>query len=429
MTHGSILRWRLRVQTRCIWLACAGTGFASAEARAHVRYRDLDAAPILVKSSYSGGTIDDPCAGRTTGCQSSNAFTRYGWLKGTEPTLGNSHNLSIDAEFWKFHLDEPATVKISFIQSESNLDPAFSLYSGLLPISGHDDTPVDPLTPVDGSGCAVASPKDAHDTPYDYVSHDGYRDTLAYSTTGGLSDCRPVAPFFGQFDAFAGWSMANPSGAWSRIEYVASVSAAPFTGHAGGTHAEGNHATDPGTGETLTIALPAGDYTIAAAGEACSATTGACGAIRYGTISYERIESDAGSTPPPGGAADSGAAGSPAPPMDASTGGRPGGGAPDDASEPPRSNGVRQRDAGITGDASSAPSGPRSSSGTTKSTGGASSGGCNCALDRGAPPRRAIWLTIAAALGLVRRSRRDRARDRSMAASAGCLSAGRSRRS
>ena len=269
----------------CSLVVALAVSALTCPAGAHVRYRDLDGAPTLVTATYGGTAIADPCAGAERGCQSSNAFTRWGWLKGTEASLGDSHFLTLNAEFWRFHLDAPASVTISFAQGQAGLDPAFSVYEGLLPPSGHDDTTVDPLNPVDDGGCAVASPTDARSDGATYTVHDGFRDTAAFSTLLGLDGCVASAPFFGQFDALASFSMANPSGAWSRIRFVAAVAAAQVTGNDGGQFIEGNHSTGAGTGETVTLALADGDYTIAAGGEACANSDGACGAILYGTVS------------------------------------------------------------------------------------------------------------------------------------------------
>jgi len=269
---------------------------AAARAEAHVAYNDLDAPPVLVTTKFDGTAIADPCQGMTSGCQSSNAFTRFGWINGTLPALGDSHFLTVNAEFWKFHLDRDSTVTINFTQAQAGLDPAFSVYRGLLPLAGHDDVLVDPLNPTSG-GCSVDSPKDAHAAPYTYQVHDGYRDTLSYSTTGGLTGCLPVNPYIGQFDAFASFSMANTAGDWARISYLASVGATAFNGHDGGTNTAGNHNSAIGTGETLTLTLPGGfDYTIAAGGEACVATLSggaygppSCASPRlYGTISITK---------------------------------------------------------------------------------------------------------------------------------------------
>ena len=283
------------------WVHAARAGcllsVVARRADAHVTYRNLDDPPVLVQTSYSGAPVVDPCSARAIGCQSSNAFTRYGWLMGTQPTLGDSHEVTVNAEFWRFHLDSTTTVTVVFTQGEAGLDPAISLYGGLLPDAAHDDTAFDPTNPIDSAGCAAASPKDAHELPYVYVAHDGYRDTKDCSVTGGLSACMPVSPYIGQFDAFASWSMANLDGAWGRIQYIASVSATPFTGRDGGMHFDGNHATAPGTGESMTVTLPAGDYTIAAGGEACATIVTACLNPRlFGTVTLTREAADAASS-------------------------------------------------------------------------------------------------------------------------------------
>lgn len=266
-------------------LAVLGTLANSRGADAHVTYLDLDQPPELVTMTFGGAPIADPCAGWSRGCQSSNGFTRYGWVRGTEPRLADSHQLTVAAEFWKFHLDQTTDVVIELVQGQAGIDPAISLYRGLLPDMGHDDTTVDPLNPGDLGGCAAASPTDSHAAPYTYLAHDGFRDTQGGTTSGGLADCRLAHPYAGQFDAFASWSIANLNGAWSEISFVAAVSATSFTGNDGGIHIDGNHLVAAGTGETLAITLPAGDYTIAAGGEACSAAVTTCTSPRlYGTV-------------------------------------------------------------------------------------------------------------------------------------------------
>jgi len=262
--------------------------------QAHVHYLDLDATPVLVNTDSNGASITDPCTGLSKGCDSRNDFTKFGWANGVQSTLGDSHYLTINANFWKFTLASAASVTITFSSggvNKSLLDPAFSVYSGLLPTDGHDDLSDDPLNPANGSGCAIASPKDAHSAPWTYQVHDGYRDTLNFSTTGGVTQSpagcnHPIHPFVGQFDAFAGWSMANASHSWSYISYVTSISNTAFNGHNGGTHVAGNTTTS----ETLTVSLAAGTYTIAAGGEGCTAAppySGACGSPRiYGTVKY-----------------------------------------------------------------------------------------------------------------------------------------------
>lgn len=286
--------------TRLVALCAAGLAIAAGAARAHVTYRDLDAPPTLVTTTFDGAPFADPCAGEASGCQSSNAFTRFGWRKGTEPTLGNSHELTTNAEFWRFHLDGPSRVIITFTQGESGLDPAFSVYRGVLPREAHDDTALDPLNPSDeDTFCAVASPKDAHAPPFAYQPHDGFRDTAAYTATGGLDadQCSPLltAAYVGQFDAFASWSMANEDGEWARVAYVASVSAAPFAGHDGGSHVDTASTIAAGTGKSLTLVLAAGDYVIAAGGEGCADDTTGCTLPRlYGSVRYTRTPACAG---------------------------------------------------------------------------------------------------------------------------------------
>lgn len=265
----------------------ATTALATTAAHAHVVYRDLDAAPTLVTTTWTGAAIADPCAGRPSGCQSSNGFTRYGWIHGTQSILGDSHALTAAAELFRFHLSVTSTVTITVTQQQAGLDPAFSVYRGVLYTGAHDDTTFDPLNPV-AAGCAVASPTDAGPGGWTYHAHDGYRDTRSYSTTGGLSGCLPINPFRGQFDAFASWSMASSGGQWAALTFLAGVGATPFTGTGGGTFTVGNHNTAIGTGETLTLVnLAPGDYTIAVGGEACATAVGSCTSPRlYGTVRY-----------------------------------------------------------------------------------------------------------------------------------------------
>lgn len=356
-------RPRTSAQAR-LAVAVGCTTATSTLAFAHVQYHDLDQPPALVTTTFSGSPIDDPCAGKAKGCQSSNAFTRFGWIKGTEPQLSDSHLLTVNAEFWKFHLDQTSPVVITFTQVQAGLDPAISLYSGLLPDMGHDDTPVDPLNPGDVNGCGAPSPVDDHEPPYTYLPHDGFRDTQAGSTTGGVSGCRPLNPYLGQFDAFASWSLGNFAGDWSEIHYVASVSATAFTGNDQGSHVDGNHLAIAGSGETLTITLPPGDYTIAAGGEACSAAVTTCTSPRlYGTVSY-------------------------------SIGSAPGG--PDAGTEAPVDAGVEAGDGGA------------GEGGGALAPGAGHGGGCSASASGGAEP----WMlggVVLAGLG-VRRRRRQAAR-------------------
>ncbi|HTN78312.1 MAG TPA: hypothetical protein VMK16_01465, partial [Acidimicrobiales bacterium] len=186
-----------------------------------------------------------------------------------------------NAEFWVFHLATDSVVTVTATNykptSTSNsapildtvLNPAFSVYAGTLVPLGHDDVAVDPLQPVDPDTLdPLPSLTDAGPPGWVYSPHDGYRDTVNNS-------------YFGQFDAFANWSMANASGNWSQVSYVSSVSTTPCSGASCGTtttagYANAGHvAGNNGSSETLTLTLAAGDYTIAVGGESGNSANGA----------------------------------------------------------------------------------------------------------------------------------------------------------
>lgn len=276
-------------------------------ALAHVAYVDLNGPANHITTDFIGTSIADGCAAFTTGCMSSLSFTKFGWANGTTDVLGDSHYVTTDAEFWKFHLDANSDVTINFTQGQAGLDPAFSVYSGLLPVAAHDDTPLDPLNPTTPSPPfpKQPSPSDARLNPdntpdtnaADYYFHDGFRDTKNHT-------------YIGQFDAFANWSMSNGS-TWSKIDYLASTSAraVSVTDSGGTVHSwggNGNHNTAVGTGESLTLFnLAPGDYFIAAGGEAASTTlangggtctayvangcTAAALAHFYGTVTFSAV--------------------------------------------------------------------------------------------------------------------------------------------
>ena len=262
-----------------LWLAVGGP------ADAHVSNYDMNSGTVFKETTASGTAITDPCHSVAEGvlCQSSNIFTRYGWYDGTEATLADSHYITTNAEFWVFHLSGDAVVTITATNykptSTSNatpvldtvLNPAFSVYAGTLVPQGHDDTSGDPLQPVDANTFApLPSPRDAGSVGWVYTPHDGYRDTVNNT-------------YFGQFDAFANWSMANASGDWSQIDYISSVSNTPCSGTSCGTTTTGGFSNPGhvagynGSSETLTLALAAGDYTIAVGGESGNSANGAGG--------------------------------------------------------------------------------------------------------------------------------------------------------
>jgi hypothetical protein len=189
-------------------------------ARAHVNYIDLSD-PALSPGGVNGST-----------------FSNFGWYLGTTGTLGDSHKLA-GGDFFKFSLAQPSLVSIAFSDNgmAGLLNPAFSLYRGLLPDDAHDDTLVDPQNPKAGlPPVKVASPVDNGTTADAYGRVSPFRDTAHIE-------------FAGQFDALHSWSMGNEMGDWSVIEYLA---------HAG--PAGGNMVS------LLNYYLLPGDYTIAAAG-------------------------------------------------------------------------------------------------------------------------------------------------------------------
>lgn len=204
-------------------------------AAAHVDYIDLNA---------SGGTASTP-------------MKRFGWIDGTDTDLGDSHQVS----FFKFSLNQPSLVDIfvTSSQNELGLNPAFTLYAGLMGDQAHDDTGIDPLNPVDGSFNKIASPVD---------------NGIATDAFGRVSPFRDTAniDFEGQFNALGSWSMASDpadGGIWRVLEYL-------------------THKNDtPGNESLLGYFLPAGDYTIVASGAACNVSGASCtGPFITGTVSF-----------------------------------------------------------------------------------------------------------------------------------------------
>jgi hypothetical protein len=198
---------------------------ASITASAHVAYVDLSN-PLVSPGGTNGGTFSD-----------------NGWYMGTTPTLGDSHLLG-GGTYFKFHVSAPGarvTITFSCVQPacpSGALNPAFSLYEGLLPNDGHDTVPFDttnPLNPFPPFNKIQSVQDDgAHADAYGRVSP--FRNTV--TTT-----------YVGQFDALHSFSLANESNEWSVAKYLTHV---PPTG--GNSVSLNNYF------------LPAGDYTIAAAG-------------------------------------------------------------------------------------------------------------------------------------------------------------------
>lgn len=213
--------------------------------------------------------------------QTLNQYKAYGWVAGTNPELGDSHGIGgVSARWYRFALLEPGLVDISVIQQTEGLDPAFTLYRGVLPLSAHDDTPTDPLNPLDPITFEpIQNPLDA-DPGGLYLPHSGYRDTVNRT-------------YAGQFDAFGDWSMANDAGQWAKIEYVLAVSGTSTSDPSRGLTwgGNGNHNTAVGTGESLlAYYLPPGTYSVAIGGERCNDGTAACRGGFYSATFSLRVQ-------------------------------------------------------------------------------------------------------------------------------------------
>jgi hypothetical protein len=217
-------------------------------AAAHVSYTDLSN-PAVSPGGVNGGS-----------------FSNSAWFAGTTAALGDSHSLA-GGVFFRFHLSQASYVTITLTDTFSSglLNPAFTVYRGILPDEAHDDAPFDPLNPAH----LVLSPPPPHVVKDASPVDDGVTTDWA----GRVSPFRDTAnlTFTGQFDALGSWSMANETGDWAVVAYVAH---APPTG--------GNAVTLGG------LALAAGDYTIAAAGGTNCTGNPACMITSIdGTISFQ----------------------------------------------------------------------------------------------------------------------------------------------
>ncbi len=216
-----------RVRTVITAVITASAMAWAGHAAAHVEYIDLN---------LSGGIGSDN-------------MNRSGWLDGTDTDLGDSHQVS----FFKFHLNQDSSVNITTsttsTQNELGLNPAFTLYAGLMGDLAHDDTTFDPNNPVsnDGTFTKIASPVD------NGVTTDAFGRVSPFRDTANID-------FEGQFNALGSWSMASDDsdgGVWRVLEYL-------------------THKNDTAGNEALLgYFLPAGDYTIIASGAACNPCNGA----------------------------------------------------------------------------------------------------------------------------------------------------------
>lgn len=296
-----------------------GLGLAG-NAQAHVTNWNL----LNTATTVAGtGVNADPCAGLTL-CQSSPNFSRYSWFDGTQNQLSDSHTVTFNAEAFTFHLDAESYVTITdtaYGTNATKLNPALSVYSGLLPHASHDQAAPDSANPIDldsplflsmmsvtdhapgdpniahyidnGTGTAIIV-NPAWTQPFagsggltaeqwyasNYIPHNGYRDTLNGTQTGGI-DTDPnsgnygslLHPYLGQFDAFGNWSMNNADDEWAQINYISSSSFTPCNGPncetttTGGFANPGHFLGNNGSVESLVLHLAAGDYSIWAGGE------------------------------------------------------------------------------------------------------------------------------------------------------------------
>ena len=190
-----------------------------------------------------------------------NDAKRFGWIAGTHPEQGDSHVVN----FFNFHLDQAAYVNIGFAEKDAGLDPAFSLYKGLLVYYGHDDAASDPLNPLDDDFNRIQSTPDSGTVVDGQGILSPFRDTV-----------NADVEYIGQFNALNGWSQGRQDGDWwSAVQYL--------------THRNDGH----GATETLEgFPLAPGDYTIAASGAACSdfAENRACrDPVLSATLTYSAV--------------------------------------------------------------------------------------------------------------------------------------------
>lgn len=321
--------------------------FLSPLAHAHISYGELGTL----------STIGD------TASVTKNIFSRYGWGVSADNDLGDSHKVGGAGGYFRFSLTQAATVQIAINAASATMNPALSVYAGQLPSASHDQdagdltanyeffdngallykasardmAPNDPqisryipssMNPdgpaLDANGLPILVENPVWNTPdatlgglspaewyaANYTPHNGYRDTLNFTTQGGLRfDAAfgwvpnnfdpvngPTEGFTGQFDPFGDWSMSNGDGEWSKVSYISSAS---FTGcegpnclstTAGGFLNPGHVAGNNGSSESVYLHLAAGNYMIAADGEACTDTSTACrGPFQTATVSVSVV--------------------------------------------------------------------------------------------------------------------------------------------
>lgn len=263
---------------RLAWMVAGLPGLALA----HVEYYDLNKGYQIENLTPEGiaangdhdtpvldKTYDIPIAGSSVWSGTPglgpvsvtvNDLTLSGWIDGTRTDiagayiLGNSHRV----DFANFHLEQSALVSINF-KTEVGINPSFTVYKGLLVYQGHDDlngaNATDTLNPFESIATepffqAIQNTQD-DGTKTDWQGNlSPYRDTIHSSNPNGQ--------YAGQFNALAGWSMANANGYWSAVAHIAHVTSDNLAATENSLHGQ---------------CLRAGDYTIAFSGAGVAANT------------------------------------------------------------------------------------------------------------------------------------------------------------
>lgn len=318
---------------------------AFTDASAHICNKVFAVLPTDEYACEEGETYDPPTVSRDGTLTYAQHFKKFGWIKGTNPELGNTHALGGHATLFTFRLDRTSRVTITFaadreehgsataqfsgdpVPAVESLRPAFTLYRGVLPNEATDDSAFDPLNPVDESTFApIVSPVDAAPGDpgipsfvidpvtgtyvpnpdftdevaewYDdhYNRRHGRRDTLNFTLTGGRdADGNPVKLYAGQFDALGDWSIATHD-AVPGDELTSGGDELESGGWAKLryiTHAKSQGSARRGGWRPAVLSnvvLPRGNYTIAADGANCNDDSPECiGPSVNGKLSFKAV--------------------------------------------------------------------------------------------------------------------------------------------
>lgn len=276
------------MKTRLSVIGAAALITLSSSVSAHIGYGDL-------------GVLANP--GDASSFSKSN-FSSFGWAFGAGSGLGDSHQVAGSTGFFKFNLSQAATVRIDFETTSEYMNPAFSVYSGLLPNGSHDYDTHDDNTPkqtqIIGGKLIVMSkaslkdmaPNDPQIRRYilnpggpvvdannflnlienpiwnvpnanlggltpaqwyaaNYTPHNGYRDTLNFTAQGGLV-----------FNPAWGWKPGNYDELWG-----------PYDGFIGQFDPFGDWSMANGSGEWSKISYVSSVSDVACQGPNCLSTT------------------------------------------------------------------------------------------------------------------------------------------------------------